>query len=119
MRKVNRSERIDIRLLELETEFYDYVDLHQHKPRALIRHFIKNGLKGEGGLTIEQHQELKDEIILLRKSMSRIGGNLNQIAQYFNTHNHLIESDLHRQLKDSKEVFKETTDTLKEVMNVI
>jgi hypothetical protein len=116
MEKINRIGRIDLRLLELEIPFYDYVDLHQMKPRPLIRHFIKNGLKGNGGLSFEQHAILKNEIIELRKSMSRVGGNFNQIARYYNEHDFLNETELHKELKQSQADFRGVTSLLEEVL---
>ena len=117
--KVNRRERIDIRLLELETPFFDYADDHGIKPSTLIRYFIKNGLKENGGLPFEQYVALRKDMFELSKSMSRIGGNLNQISRNYSIHNFLDESDLHKELKQSQADFKNAIDILKEVRDII
>jgi len=118
-RDLIERERVDFRLLELQEPFYTYVKKTNKTPSDVLRHFLKNGLEEKGGLTIEQQEALLNELIELRKQLSRVGGNLNQIARYFNQHEHLIESDLRKNLEQAKELFSETTETLKGVANVI
>ena len=117
--KSERTSRPTFRLLDLEDAFYAYSERIGLAPSPLIRYFIKQGLKERKGLSFEQHKELKNEIAALSKSMLRIGGNLNQIARYFNEHNHLVESDLHNTLKAAQVQFKETTKCLSEVKSII
>lgn len=117
--KNERTPRPTFRLLDLQDDFYDYSERIGLAPSPLIRYFIKQGLKESQGLSFEQHQELKKEISELSKSMLRIGGNLNQLARYFNETNSIIESDLHCTLKEAQVMFKETTQCLGEVKSVI
>lgn len=119
MSKVERNKIVNFRLLSLHDKFYDYVDEQDKKASVIIRHFIKNGLEGAGGLSVEQHDELKNEICELRKSLIKIGGNLNQVAHYFNIHENIKESDLQKSHEELTNALKATTKSLNKVMNVI
>jgi hypothetical protein len=85
-----------------------------------IRWCISQALSEETlAMSPEDAAELLNEIRLLRRALSNIGGNLNQIAHYFNTHSYLIESDLSHQHESLRDEFKTVIDTLRKVESKI
>lgn len=115
----DRPDTIPFRLLDAKDDFYRFTDKENLTPSKALRHLIKQTANNKVGLSPTEQRKMLDELIELRKQLSRIGGNLNQIARYFNQHEHLIESDLRKNLEQAKMLFSETTETLKGVANVI
>ena len=115
----DRRDKFDVRLLDLKEEFYKYTERENTTGSKAIRHFIKQGIKGGTGLTIEQQNRFIEELSSLRNQLSRVGGNLNQIARYFNQHDHLIESDLKKNLEEVRVIFFETNEELKELSKLL
>lgn len=114
MKNQDRRESFNFRLLELKDPFYDHIEAKSISRSKALRHFVKQGLTGSG-MSIEQQEQLRQELIELKRSHAGIGRNLNQIARYFNTHGHLIESDLHqttRQLADNQKAITQLLNAL-------
>lgn len=114
-----RRDRFDVRLLELKDPFYDYIEANSLRGSEAVRHFIKQGISESKGLTYEQQNRLITEVIELKRAHGAIGTNLNQIARYFNQHNHLIESELHKVHLQLLQNQKDITIKINEIMKLI
>ena len=112
--ETERRPKFDFRLLEMKDPFYDYLaknDIPLNQRSKVVRHFLKQGLQG-GGVDLETQSKLLAELIEVKRNHAGIGRNLNQIARYFNTHEHLVESDLHQTLKHLADIQKTMTGIL-------
>ncbi|PML45587.1 hypothetical protein BCT75_04180 [Vibrio lentus] len=98
-KEIVRRPDFKFRFLDTESVFYDYIVENDISPSDALRHFIKQGVKSEGGVSIETQKQLLNELIEIKRTHAGVGRNLNQIARYFNTHEHLVENDLHQTLK--------------------
>ena len=67
------------------------------KPAALIRRFVYAGLNDKGGVI--DVQPLVTGLNTVSRDMGKVGGNLNQIAHYFNIKKELSEGKLAIALK--------------------
>lgn len=112
-----RREKFDVRLLELENDFYDYIERHKVSGSKAIRHFIKNGLSEQGGFTVAEQKEIKNLMIEYKRQHGKVGTNLNQIARYFNQHGHLIESNLHNSHVNLMQNQKDITRLLNKILS--
>jgi hypothetical protein len=122
---MKRENPINFRLNEVEKLFDDELEkrkktdpkLDQSK---LLRYCVRKALTEDSeAMTPEQASKILSAAFDLKKELSKIGGNLNQIAHYFNTHQHLVEGDLHQQHRALQESLKATTTLLSEVLNGI
>lgn len=109
-------EDFKFRFLDLQEPFWKHVKEVDQTPSKVIRHFLRQGLSPNSGLTIEQQTELKKDVINLKRGQSAIGNNLNQIARYFHQNGHLIESDLYRQLQATQQYQKDITKLFNELL---
>ncbi|MUK94677.1 plasmid mobilization relaxosome protein MobC [Aliivibrio fischeri] len=116
MNNDNRPEKFTFRLLELHTPFYDYIDEKKGDRSKVIRHFIKQGIEEKNGMTLEEKEELHQNIIAIKKELRGVGVNLNQIARYFNQQTFLLESDLHKNHITLQKAQKEVTILLNKVL---
>lgn len=98
-KEIVRRPDFKFRFLDTESVFYNYVLKNDISPSDALRHFIKQGVKSEGGVSIETQKQILNELIEIKRTHAGVGRNLNQIARYFNTHEHLVENDLHQTLK--------------------
>jgi len=119
------SDRRTYRLNEVEELFDNELKARKEiDPKLdqskLLRYCIRKALsEKDNGMSPEQANKILVSVFDLKKELSKVGGNLNQIAHYFNTHNHLIEGDLHRQHRDLQDSLRKTTQLLSEVLNGI
>lgn len=88
-------------------------------PSKFIRFCIRTALTEQNAMNPEQANHVLTGLNNLKKELSKIGGNMNQIAHYFNIHDHLIESDLKQQHLTIKDQLKEVNNLLSEVQNGI
>jgi len=111
------------RLKEVESDFDKAViEARKVNPKAdaskVLRLMIRKALENESNqLSHEDANKMIAALMDVKKDLSRIGGNLNQIARYFSIHEHLVESDLRQQHTDVQEAFKTLTKVLNEVLN--
>ena len=112
-------EDFKFRFLDTKDDFWNYVSTQDATPSEIIRHFIKQGVSGKNGLTIAQYSELKEEITAIRRQHANIGGNLNQLARYFNSNDYLVESELYENHKDIVVTQKEITKLLNEILKLL
>nr|AKN40548.1 hypothetical protein [Enterovibrio norvegicus] len=82
-----------------------------------LRYCIRKSLNEQSSMSPDDAKKLLLAVIDLKKEISKVGGNLNQIAHYFNIHDHLIESELRRQHEGVMLQLKQTTLVLSEVLN--
>lgn len=118
-KEIVRRENFNVRFLELQEPFYDYIEQKDLTPSTAIRHFIKQGISETGGISIDYQNQLLSELIQLKKSHAGIGRNLNQIARYFNIHGHLIESDLRKNLEIIGNNQKDITDLFNKIFKAL
>lgn len=109
---MERRERFDLRLLDLESDFYDYIERNGLNRSAAVRHFIRQGISEKNGFTLQQQKELLNEVVELKRQLRGVGTNLNQISKYFNINNYLLESDLAATQRVLMEKQKEITKLL-------
>jgi hypothetical protein len=115
-----RRESFNFRLRTLKNDFWDYVIDQDIKPSDALRNFVKQGLsRGSGSLSHIEKKELLKEIFELKRTLSGIGSNLNQIAHYFNIHDHLIESDLRKTQIELQGKQKELNNLLNKILKSI
>lgn len=113
--------RQTIRLNELKPRFDDELSKRQANDTSLtasklVRWCIRQALADDAGtMTPDQANAYLNELIELRKGIAKIGGNINQIAYYFNIHDHLVESELSKQHSNIQEQLKAVTKHLREV----
>nr|AKN37581.1 hypothetical protein [Vibrio sp. FF_291] len=121
---MSRKNR-NFRLNEVEAEF-DAALLEAKKTDSsvdaskFLRYCIKKALnENRETMNPDEAKKLIASLFELKKELAKVGGNLNQIAHYFNTHQHLIETDLHKQHRALQQTLKDTGFKLNEVIHGI
>ena len=89
-----RRDTFNFRLLNVKDPFYDYIEKEVINKSDAIRNFIENGLSGKGGLSLNEKEELKNELVQINRSMRGIGINLNQIARNYHQTNNVNINEL-------------------------
>lgn len=117
MSNEDRPEKFTFRLLDVRTDFYDYVDHVKGDKSKVLRHFIKQGIEEKNGMTLQEKEEYKEAVIAIKKELRGVGVNLNQIARYFNQQSFLLESDLHKNHTTLQNSQKEVTILLNKVLS--
>lgn len=120
-KKINN--RRSYRLGEME-ELFDksFAEAKEQNPSinasTFMRFCLKKALENnEYDLAPEVAEEMINALFKLTRELAKIGGNLNQIAHYFNIHERLNESDLRASHEELQERLKDATKTLNELMN--
>lgn len=120
----NEEWRITIRLGDIQEVFVSKLkekrqDNPKFKASTLMRWCVREALEQKDINTVspEQADVYLNELREIKRQLSKVGGNLNQIAQYFNIHDHLVESDLRKRHEETQILFKQLIKTLKVVEN--
>jgi hypothetical protein len=106
-----RRPSFNFRFKDLKDDFWDYVDAHNAKPSDVIREFLHSGLYGASSLSLTEKNELVNELVQLKRQLSGVGANLNQLAHYFNIHDTVSEPKLaqcHRELQVTQKQINKT-----------
>jgi len=88
---------------ELENNLIEFAEKDGRKPSELIRLFVQAGISGNQVTDVRPLVKALDQ---LTREMSRVGGNLNQIAHYFNIRDKVDESKLAKNHKLLQANFK-------------
>ena len=110
-----RRDTFNFRLLNVKDPFYDYIEKEEINKSDAIRNFIENGLSGKGGLSLNEKEELKNELVQINRSMRGIGINLNQIARSYNQTNDIK----HNELVNVQNILLDKQDHLSDLLNNI
>lgn len=114
----NRRESFNFRLLETLDDFYDFIEEKGISRSTALRYFIKEGLtETKNEISPECAEDFLQVLFKQKKELAKIGGNLNQIAHYFNIHEHLHESDLRANHEKLQVQLKDVTKVLRDLMN--
>ena len=86
----NQSDRPTVRLLDLYSAFYEEIERRNRlgmksTSSSLLRDLVKDGLQPDRQKSSDELASLRIEVELLRRELAPVGGNLNQLAYFFNT----------------------------------
>lgn len=88
------------------------------KEAAFLRWCIRKALSDTTqSFTQQQAKEAIDYLHEIKRELARVGGNLNQVAHYFNIHSHLHESELKANHLEIQKSLKLTTKTIEGLLN--
>lgn len=98
------DDRLTIRLGKTKDIFFNALDGEKESNQSvtashLARWCIQQSLCGQVSLNSEDARDLIEATRELKREMSSIGGNLNQLAHYFNMRGDLAPDELDRQHK--------------------
>lgn len=118
--KTDYSRPRPVRLGELETVVDQYIEKAGIRFTDLVKKALNQFLSGRDPEKELDFTEFKIELNNLRVDLSRVGGNLNQIAHHLNIHGTLDSPDelkaTHQKLKD---IFREITEKLNTIQDEI
>lgn len=107
------------RFLGLETEFYRYVEESEVNPSDVIRHFIKQGLAGDKGLTYRHQRELIDATTKVYHDNRQVSNNLNQIARKLNSSGQINKNELIQLLNETLANQREISKVLHDIFKAV
>lgn len=84
--------------------------------RRALRAYLDGG---DNALPYFDTSELIDALGSLRRDLSRVGGNLNQLSHLFNIHNHVDDDELAKVHAELRAEFRRIMATLQELENVL
>ncbi|MBV7300735.1 plasmid mobilization relaxosome protein MobC [Enterovibrio paralichthyis] len=118
-----KNQRRTYRLGEVEALFDDaYSQAREQNPTlkesAFLRWCIRQALTESGqAISPERAKEAVEVLNGMKRELAKIGGNFNQVAHYFNIHDHLVESELRANHLDIQRTLKTTTKTIEGLIN--